>query len=200
MGPVHCGIQGSERADELAKQGAQRPKLCKHARVTRTWLPAKARLQLLTEWADKYPTEPLFPATLSDASEGPTRYSPASLRALFRTQTCTTPSHPFPNEASERCSCGGDRTSRHLLTGCRSLDEARNDLPSVEEPPEQPLENTPPQDLSLGQHHLPHLIAFLRGTGIGFRKELQDGIRVKDSEVEDIDTGPIGSLGLDLNL
>ena len=39
--PAHSGIPGNEEADALAKLGAARPKVCDHARVTKSWLQAQ---------------------------------------------------------------------------------------------------------------------------------------------------------------
>lgn len=73
--PVHCGIPGNEEADSLAKLGAKRTTVCTHARVTRTWLRAKARSQQMEDWKARYPGEPHFPIT-------PSPTFPKTLRAF----------------------------------------------------------------------------------------------------------------------
>lgn len=69
--PAHCGIPGNEWADALTKQGAQTPELCRHARVTRSWLQAKARNQMMTELTDRTPAEPLPNRPFRNAPESP---------------------------------------------------------------------------------------------------------------------------------
>ena len=88
--------RASRRPGEV---GAQDPQLCRHARVTKTWLQASARRQMLTEWSDKHPPEPDFPIVPSTHFPQVLRkHSPASLRALFRLQSGMTPSDPLqPN-------------------------------------------------------------------------------------------------------
>lgn len=99
--PAHCGIQGNEHADTLAKAGSQLPSMtCKHSRVTKTWLQAQARQGLKTDWEKLFPPDPQFPIRPSTTFPRDLRnISPSTLRALFRLQAGTAPSDPFPNEA-----------------------------------------------------------------------------------------------------
>lgn len=114
-------------------------------------------------WTDLNPPDPLFPIPSSTPSlKELQKYSPASIRALFRPQSGTTPSGPFPNELAEGCACGGIQTSQHLLMDCPLLNGARNDLI----PPTKPAQSLDPdstqqvpttQDFSLPAiaHNLP---------------------------------------------
>ena len=129
MDPGHCGTPGNERADTLAKLGSQGTSLCRHTRVTRTWLQAQVRQRLKVDWADQFPPDPLFPIAPSATFPSDLRkFSRANLHALFRLQSDTTPSDPFPNELAESCVCGGIRTLQNLLLECPLLNDARNDL------------------------------------------------------------------------
>ena len=57
------------------------------------------------------------------------------------------------------------------------------------------------------QHPLPYfdsrntgnLIQFLRRTGLGFVRFVKDKLATDESEIDDIDVGPIGGLALDLD-
>ena len=157
-----------------------------------------------TEWSDKHPAEPDFlitPSTLFP--QALRKYSPASLRALFRLQSGTTPSGPLPSEPLTRCRCGKDQSSLHLLTECPTLGEARHDLLPPAPDPENP--EATPLATSFDPGRLPHLITFLRRTVLGFCKDLRDEILTEEPkglevlEVDDLDVGPlVGSLRLDL--
>ena len=45
----------------------------------------------------------------------------------------------------------------------------------------------------------PALITFLKRTGPEFVRGMYDGLATDDSEADDLDVGPIGSLSLDLD-
>lgn len=55
--PAHCGIPGYEKADALAKLGAAQPGNleCCNARVTKSWLQAKAHSQQVEDWTARHP-------------------------------------------------------------------------------------------------------------------------------------------------
>lgn len=76
-------------------------------------------------------------------------------------------------------------------SGQLPLPRCRNDL--------LPLNNQN-QNPCFDNTHLPQLIIFLRRTGLGFTRDHQDGILNGDSEIEDLDVGPVGDLALDLDL
>ena len=116
--------------------------------------------------------------------------TPATLRALFRFQTASTPSDPHPANPPERCRCGGERTSLHILLDCPDFNDARNDL----------LPAPASQTLLFEPNHLPQLVTFLRRTGLGFTQDLRDRTEDAESEVEDLDVGPIEGMTLDLDL
>ena len=46
----------------------------------------------------------------------------------------------------------------------------------------------------------PHLVRFLRRTGLGFSLQLRDGIEEDSSEADDLDVGPLVALGMDLDI
>ena len=60
---AHCGIPGYEKADALAKLGAAQPGNleCCNARVTKSWLQAKAHSQQVEDWTARHPPDSLFP-------------------------------------------------------------------------------------------------------------------------------------------
>ena len=97
-------------------------------------------------------------------------------RALFRLQSGTTPTDPYPSDTPGKCSCGQDRTSQHAL-----LLLAR---PGVE------FDGT----------QTPRITTFVRRAGLGFTQTLRDGIAGDVSEVDDLDVGRIASLTLDLDI
>ena len=205
--PAHCGIPGNEQADKLAKIGSQKINVCSHARVTKTWLQAKVKQQLLQDWANQHPPDPSFPIII--ATKFPKNLqplSPATCRALFRLQSSTTPSDSFPNELPEKCACGGIRTSSHLLLECPQLKDARNDLlPSTQHIQTSNImvnSNTvePERNIIYNTQHTTAIISFLKRTGLGFTRNPGDKVSNQESEIDDIDVGPIGSLLLDLDI
>ena len=189
--PAHCGMPRNERADALAKLGSQGTIRCQYAKVTKTWLQAQVRQRLLVDWDDQFPPDPLFPIVRSTTFPKDLRkHSPAALRALFRLQSGTTPSNPFPNELEETCPCDGTRTSKHLLLECPILQNAQNDLipPTIPTTPPGPGQLTPPsaEDVSFDLSHTPALITFLRRPGLGFVRDVCDGLATDDPEVDDL--------------
>ena len=63
-----------------------------------------------------------------------------------------------------------------------------------------PSEPPPHQDISFAITQIPQLVTFLRRTGLGFCSVPRDRLAdPEDDEVDDLDIGPIGSLGLDLD-
>ena len=125
-----------------------------------------------------------------------------SLRALFRVQSGTSPSNPYPNELAEGCACGGVRTSwQHLLQDCPLLATARNDFfPPTEPDPDPAIQAPATPDPSIDETRLPALITFFRRIGLGFGKEVRDRCAEDGSDVDDLDVGPIGSPAPDPDL
>ena len=189
--PAHCGIPGNERADGLAKAGARTNSKCLHTRTTKFWLQAKSKEEQITQWKARHPTNQLFPiepSTLFPKNLRP--FSPASLRAVFQVMTSSTPTDPYPSNPAEGCNCGGMKTSTHILLACPLFNEARNDLiPSF-------------MDLKdvFNETQLAPLITFLRRIGLGFTGHLLDKFLDGETEVDDLDIGPIGPLLLDLDI
>ena len=205
--PAHCGIPGNERADTLAKLSSQKMDVCPHTRVTKSWLQAKVKQQLTIDWTNQHPQEPSFPINIATKFPKDLQHlSPATCRALFRLQSGTTPSDPFPNELPEQCSCGGTRTSCHLLLECPLLQAARKDLISSIQQQQPNTQTTtgptvnPPSNIIYNTQYTTAVISFLKRTGLGFTRYVQDKSRNDPSENEDVDVGPIGSLSLDLDI
>ena len=48
--------------------------------------------------------------------------------------------------------------------------------------------------------HTTAIISFLKRTGLGFTRNTGDKVSNQESEIDDIDVGPIGSLLLDLDI
>jgi len=53
--PSHCNIRGNERADALAKQGADNSVPCRFALTTKTWLLMQERAQFTERWKTQLP-------------------------------------------------------------------------------------------------------------------------------------------------
>ena len=203
--PAHCGIPGNERADLLAKAGSQMPQGCPHSHTAKAWLQAQVRRQLKTDWKTLFPPDPASPLPPSTTSPRELRgLSPASTRALFRLQSGTTPSDPFPNKEAENCICGGLRTAQQLLLECPLLAEARNDLLPLVIPMTDPNRPAPlslsPSDIRFDVAQIPALTTFLRRTSLGFIRDVRDRLAKDDPEVGDLDVGPIGRLSLDIDI
>ena len=205
--PAHCGIPGNEQADKLAKVGSQKINVCSHARVTKTSLLARVKQQLLHDWTNQHPPDPSFPITITTKfPKDFQQLSPATSRALFRLQSSTTPSDPFPNELPETCSCGGIKTSCHLLLKCPQLKEAQNDLL----PPTQHLQTSnmllnsntvaPQSNIIYDTQHTTSIISYLKRTGLGFTRNTHNKLSNEEPEIDDIDVGPIGGLSIDLDI
>ena len=181
--------------------------VCSHARVTKTWLQARVKQQLLQDWTNKHPPDPSFPITITTKfPKDLQQLSPATSRALFRLQSGTTPSDPFPNELPENCSWDGIKTSSHLLLECPQLKEARNDLL----PPTQHLQTSnvllnnntvaPQSNIIYDIQYTTAIISFLKRTGLGFTRNTHDKLSDEESEIDNIDVGPIRSLSIDLDI
>ena len=205
--PAHCGIPGNERADTLAKLSSQKTDLCIHTRVTKSWLQAKVKQQLATDWTNQHPQEQSFPINITTKFPKELQHlSPATCRALFRLQSGTTPSDPFPNELPEQCSCGGIRTSFHLLLECPCLKDARKDLISTIRDQQHSTARITcttsnlPMSIIFNTLYTTPIITFLKCTGLGFTRNVHDKSCDDSSSDEDIDVGPIGSLSLDLDV
>jgi len=190
--PALCGILGNERVDALAKAGAEAvAETCTCSRTTRTWMMAQAKVQQLADWNRRHPPRPEFPITPSTTFPADLRkYSPMSVRGLFMLLTATTPSDPHPSNPPERCLCGGECSSLHILLYCPRFMDARMDLiPSLKS-----------MESAFDTDNTPHLVRFLRRTGLGFSLQLRDGIEEDSSEADDLDVGPLVALGMDLDI
>jgi len=189
--PAHCGIPGNERADRLAKEGARTNSICIHTRTTKFWLQVKAKKEQTAQWKARYPTDHLFPIEPSIVfPKNLQPFSPASLRAVFQVMTSSTPTDPYPCNPAEPCSCGGMKTSTHVLLDCPIFNEARNDL----------IPNFLNFKDVFNEAQLAPLVTFLQRIGLGFTGHLTDKQSDGSAEVEDLDVGHIGLLQLDLDI
>ena len=129
--------------------------------------------------ADQTPTGPPLPiAPATTLPKNLRGYSPASPRALFQLQTATIPAPPASRRDANAGKCS--RPPASSLSRSRFRD-ARNDLlPPTNQHQNPCFDNT----------HLPQLIAFLRRTGLGFTRDLRDGVLSDYFEIEDLDARP----------
>jgi ribonuclease HI len=161
--PSHCDIQGNERADTLAKQGASSTNLCRFTTTTKSWLLTQARAEFIRRWQTDLPlANPSFkfPSHLHGVDW-------ADTQALWRVFCNRAPSDKPPNLDADPCPCGLDlKTSLHLLRDCPLLAVERATLLSS----------------AVGDIQSPHFLTapenslalrrFLRATGLGHSTHL----------------------------
>jgi len=162
--PSHCGILGNERADTLAKQGANQHTPCQHAVTTKAWLQVQARTQFLQRWKAELPlAKPSF--KFPDHLHG---IDWADTRAMYRVFANRSPSDPHPNQTSDPCPCGQDLNSSHYhLRDCILLAPQRAQMQQTTTGDIQSLEF-----LTEPTNSAP-LRRFLRATGLGHTKHLR---------------------------
>jgi hypothetical protein len=157
--PAHCGIPGNERVDKLAKNATQSHTTCSQARVTKCWLQAQARKQLLDDWNTHSPPEPSFPLRPSlSTPKHLAGWGSHTTSAYLKLQARTTPSDPTPEIDTLQCPCGAPLSSPHLLFECPLLEQARAELPSSN------------KDIRFDPDMVAHVVSFLRKTGVGFNR------------------------------
>jgi hypothetical protein len=122
--PSHTGIKGNEKADHLAKLGAEEIQKCQHATTSKLWMLAEVRRSFFSNWKNElphaYPPSFKYPTELQNLK-------PKTAAALARLQCGRTPCDPLPyTENPPLCKCGQTTlTSLHLLTSCPLYDLER---------------------------------------------------------------------------
>jgi ribonuclease HI len=186
----HCGIPGNERVDQLAKNATQFHTACPQARVTKCWLQAQARKQLLADWNQYSPPEPSF--RLRPSLSTPKHlavWGSHTTSAYLKLQAGTTPSDSASRTDTLQCPCGAPLSSRHLFFECPLLEQARAELPSSN------------KDIHFDTNMVSHVVSFLRTTGYGFNRYPNHQVIDPEPTNESVDdeVGPvIGDMLLDL--
>jgi ribonuclease HI len=188
--PSHCGIPGNERVDQLAKKATQFHTTCPQARVTKCWLQAQARKQLLADWNQYSPPEPSFPLRPSlSTPKHLAGWGSHTTSAYLKLQAGTTPSDPAPRTDTLQCPCGAPLSSHHLFFECPLLEQARAELPFSN------------KDICLDSDMVSHVVSFLRTTGVVFNRYPNHQVINPEPTDESVDeeVGPvIGDMLLDL--
>jgi ribonuclease HI len=131
--PSHCGIEGNEAADNLAKKGSdEEQNRCIHSYTSHCWLRRKAKSEFFKKWANavddihitwKYPEE---------WSSWSFRYA----RSIFRVYCGRTEIDPKHGEEAAVCKCqSAEISSKHILGHCPLFDHARSRLSKPNELP-----------------------------------------------------------------
>jgi len=156
--PSNCGIVGNKHADTLAKLRTSHPIPCQYARITKIWLQAQTRAQLLQRWKQELPlSNPsfTFPTHLH-------RVGWADTCALWCSFCNRSPSDPHLNKTAEPRPCGQDlHTFHHLLRDCTLLTQHRAKMKLTTSSDIQSLDFLTKPVNWLGLRHL------LRATGLG---------------------------------
>ena len=139
--PGHQGVQGNERADELAKEAAYLPAV---DRATYAHMRRSARHRALVSWTQKWVEDPVggsyAQARLGKPALKPPHHSFALSRQVYGLVTQCRTGHVFLGEYYRRfvpsediaCPCGHPlQTRAHVLMDCGLYDEHRPILAKV---------------------------------------------------------------------
>jgi ribonuclease HI len=166
--PSHCDIVGNEKADEMAKRGAEGEEVlgeCFYACITKNWLLAETKRTLYRKWKLEIPQ-----ATCRLSS--PTHYNSLSYQqtaAVLRIYAGRTETDGLRNDLPTPCKCEmANLSSAHILTECRLMDQAR--LPLTKKFPEGEIMTT---EIAIHPKYVLLVSEFARKTGLGYTKELR---------------------------
>jgi ribonuclease HI len=189
--PSHCGIEGNETADALAKKGSQEEnRKCPHAYTSLAWLKRKSKSQFIDKWREamndthiswKYPEE---------WSNWSFRYA----RSIFQVYCGRTKVDPRHGEEAVMCKCqDAEISSKHILGQCQLFDRLRSRMTQRNELPTHISNN-----MVLEKEWGAAMRKFLEQTRLGFSENLryetvkfpeQDDISTEEDVLENFEVG-----------
>ena len=172
--PSHCGIEGNERADSLAKAGSNSAVECKHAYTSKTWMLRQAKNRFHKEWSKELNLDRI---TWSYPEEW-RKWTFKRAKAFFRIYCGRSYSDPLPGQDPVRCQCNdSDLSSDHLLGQCTLFERSRYLLLKG-------TANTPilTKELILDRTWGPATRTLAQKIGLGFKEELNWDADCNDNE------------------
>jgi ribonuclease HI len=163
--PSHCGIEGNDNADRLAKKGATSAlNQCPYSYTSVAWLKRKAKEVFLSKWRTamgdtkitwKYPDER-------------SNWSFRLAQAIFKVYCGRTSIDPLQTFEPSQCKCqAGELSSKHIIGHCELFENARGRLRGSEVTPAVFT-----NELVLDPTWGPRLVQFMSQTRLGFSAEL----------------------------
>lgn len=166
--PSHCNIAGNEKADELAKKGADDREgkgKCPDSCITKCWMMAEAKRTFHRNWARELPE-----ATCS--MKAPSHYDHLTHQqtgAVLRIYAGRTATDGLRNADPVPCRCEmANLSANHILTECRLMDVARREIAKAFPKGEQLTSS-----IAIQPKYVTLVSNFARKTGLGYRSELR---------------------------
>jgi hypothetical protein len=173
--PSHCGIEGNEDADILAKCGTEQNQTpCSQAYTSYAWMNRMAKDKFITKWRAAVDT----PDISWKYPPGWQQWSYRMARAIFRVYSGRTDIDPRHEHEAVKCTCGeAELCTDHIIGHCRLFGKARDEARNKHLSPPRFT-----KELVLDNIWGEKIRGFLRKTRLGFTTDTQYGNAISTPE------------------
>jgi hypothetical protein len=123
--PSHCGIEGNEEADKLAKRSTgQNQTMCSEAYTSYAWMNRMAKDKFITKWRAAVDMPDISWKYLPEWQQ----WSYRMARAIFRVYSGRTDIDPRHEHEAVKCTCKeAELCTDHIIGHCRLFDKAQDE-------------------------------------------------------------------------